>query len=103
VPLTAGFIGKWYLILAALEQGWWWVAAIVLGTSLIAVMYVWRIVEAAWFRELPERHGGIGEAPLSLLLPLWLLVAANFWFGIDTRLTAGVAARAAEMLLGVGP
>jgi multicomponent Na+:H+ antiporter subunit D len=23
VPLTVGFISKWYLVLAALEQGWW--------------------------------------------------------------------------------
>jgi multicomponent Na+:H+ antiporter subunit D len=61
VPLTAGFIGKWYLIVAALEQGWWWVAAIVLGTSLIAVMYVWRIVEAAWFRGLGRRPVRGGE------------------------------------------
>ena len=46
VPLTSGFISKWYLILAALEQDWWWLALIVLGTSLIAVMYIWKVVEA---------------------------------------------------------
>lgn len=103
VPLTAGFISKWYLIVAALEQGWWWLAVIVLVTSLIAVMYIWRVVEAAWFRELPEKHRALGEAPLTLLVPLWILVGANLWFGVDTRVTAGIAARAAELLLGGGP
>jgi multicomponent Na+:H+ antiporter subunit D len=103
VPLTAGFISKWYLILAALEQGWWWLAVIVLATSLIAVMYVWRLVEAAWFRDLPEHRQNVEEAPLALLVPLWVLVAANLWFGVDTRFSAGVAARAAEALLGAGP
>ena len=103
IPLTAGFISKWYLILAALEQGWWWLALIVLGTSLIAVMYIWKVVEAAWFRELPERHANVSEAPLSLLVPVWLLTAANFWFGIDTRWSAAIASRAAEMLLGGAP
>jgi multicomponent Na+:H+ antiporter subunit D len=103
VPLTAGFISKWYLVIAALEQGWWWLAAIVLATSLIAVMYVWKMVEAAWFRELPPAHADVREAPLALLIPVWVLTAANFWFGIDTRLSAGIAARAAEMLLGAGP
>ncbi|HUF71865.1 MAG TPA: monovalent cation/H+ antiporter subunit D family protein [Gammaproteobacteria bacterium] len=103
VPLTAGFISKWYLVIAALEQGWWWLAAIVLATSLIAVMYVWKIVEAAWFRELPPAHADVREAPLALLVPVWVLTAANLWFGIDTRLSAGIAARAAEMLLGAGP
>jgi len=103
VPLTAGFISKWYLIVAALELGWWWLAAIVLLTSLIAVMYVWRIVEAAWFRDPPAHRQDVKEAPLALLVPLWVLVAANLWFGVDTRFSAGIAARAAEALLGAGP
>jgi multicomponent Na+:H+ antiporter subunit D len=103
VPLTAGFISKWYLILAALEHGWWWLAVILLLTSLIAVAYVWRLVEAAWFRDLPERNAQVREAPLGMLIPLWVLVAANIWFGLDTRFSAGVAARAAEALLGGGP
>ncbi len=103
VPLTAGFISKWYLIVAALELGWWWLALAVLAASLIAVMYVWKVIEAAWFRELPESHSDIGEAPLSLLIPTWLLVAANIWFGIDTRVSAGLAEKAAALLLGVAP
>jgi multicomponent Na+:H+ antiporter subunit D len=103
VPPTAGFISKWYLVTAAIGQGWWWLAAIVLATSLIAVMYVWKIVEAAWFRELPAAHADLREAPAVLLVPVWILTGANLWFGIDTRFSAGIAARAAEMLLGGGP
>jgi multicomponent Na+:H+ antiporter subunit D len=103
IPLTAGFISKWYLVVAALEQGYWWLALAVLATSLIAVMYVWKVIEAAWFRPLPEQHAGVREAPLSLLLPTWMLLGANVWFGIDTRLPVGVAARAAGALLGAAP
>lgn len=103
VPLTAGFISKWYLIVAALELGWWWLALALLLTSLIAVMYVWKLVEAAWFRELPAANSGVREAPLSLLVPTWILVGANVWFGIDTRYSAGLAIRAAEWLLGAAP
>ncbi len=103
VPLTAGFISKWYLIVAALEQGWWWLALALLLTSLIAVMYVWKVVEAGWFRELPAANSNVQEAPLSLLVPTWVLVTANLWFGIDTRYSAGLAARAAEWLLGSAP
>lgn len=103
VPLTAGFISKWYLIVAALEQGWWWLALALLLTSLIAVMYVWKVVEAAWFRELPAANSNVQEAPLSLLVPTWVLVTANLWFGIDTRYSVGLAARAAEWLLGSAP
>jgi hypothetical protein len=35
-----------------------------------------------------------------MLLPTWLLVLANIWFGIDTRLSAGTALEAAARLLG---
>ena len=37
VPPSAGFVSKWHLLLAALELGWWPVAALVLAGSLLAV------------------------------------------------------------------
>ena len=101
VPFTVGFISKWYLIQAALEQGLWPVAVVVLAGSLLAVVYVWKVVEVAYFRDV-DPDAGITEAPLSLLIPTWTLVLANFWFGIDASGTTGVAKRAAELLLGVG-
>ncbi|MDX1570644.1 MAG: monovalent cation/H+ antiporter subunit D family protein [Xanthomonadales bacterium] len=103
LPATVGFISKWYLILAALEKGWWPVAVLVLIGSLIAVVYIWRVVEVAWFRERPAGARPVSEAPLVLLLPTWTLVLANIWFGLDTRYTVGVATRAAELLMGAGP
>ena len=105
VPLTVGFISKWYLILGALERGWWPVAVLVLITSLRAVVYVWRVVEVAYFRSFPDDRDpdSVTEAPLSLLVPMWALVALNVYFGVDASLTSGVARRAAEVLFaGVG-
>ena len=101
VPLTVGFISKWYLIQAALEQGLWPVAVVVLVGSLLAVVYVWKVVEVAYFRDL-DADVDIREAPLSMLIATWVLVLAKFWFGIDASATPGVARRAAEVLLGVG-
>jgi multicomponent Na+:H+ antiporter subunit D len=101
VPLTVGFISKWYLVLAALEQGRWILVAAVVASSLLAVAYVWRIVEVAYFQG-PAR-ADIKEAPWSLLAPTWILVLANFWLGIDTRATVGMAEQAARALLGAGP
>lgn len=101
VPGTAGFVSKWYLVLAALENGQWWLAMAIVASSLLAVIYVWRFVEIAYFRapraDLPPRR----EAPLSLLIPAWLLLAAVVYFGLDTSLTVGSAAAAAGQLLGV--
>jgi multicomponent Na+:H+ antiporter subunit D len=100
VPLTVGFISKWYLVQAALEQGLWPVAVVVLLGSLLAAVYVWKVVEVAYFRPVPEGRT-VSEAPMSLLIPTWILVLANLYFGIDAKLTSGVAIKAAEMLLGV--
>ena len=104
VPLTVGFISKWYLIQGALERGWWPVAALVLLTSLMAVVYIWKVVEVAYFEEFPgDDDHPIGEAPLGLLVPTWVLVVASFYFGIDASFTTGAAGAAARTLLGMGP
>jgi multicomponent Na+:H+ antiporter subunit D len=102
VPLTVGFISKWYLVQAALEQGMWPIAVVVLVGSLMAVAYVWKVVEVAYFHPGPEHGEDIREAPWSLLVPTWVLVAANLYFGIHATLTSGIAVRAAELLMGIG-
>lgn len=99
VPGTAGFISKWYLVLAAMEKGQWWLVGAILASSLLAVAYVWRFVEVAYFREPPIHHKAVGEAPLRLLLPAALLIAATLWLGFDTSFTVGSALDAAEQLL----
>jgi multicomponent Na+:H+ antiporter subunit D len=99
VPLTAGFVSKWYLVRAALERDSWPIAAMILASSLLAVIYVWRVVEAAYFERAPSGRGEVREAPLSMLVPIWVLAAATIWFGIDTELTVGLAERAAASLL----
>ena len=102
IPGTAGFVSKLYLIRAALEAGVWPVAALILLSSLLALVYVWRVVEVAYFRPAPK---GVEkrEAPLSMLIPTWVLIGASVVFGIWTSASAGVAARAAETLLGIAP
>lgn len=99
IPLTAGFVSKWYLILAAVERGWWPLVVVVIAGSLLAIIYVWRVVEMAYLRPPPEKLS-VTEAPLSLLLPTWLLAGANVYFGIDTRFSVGMARQAAALLTG---
>ncbi|MCB1933911.1 MAG: monovalent cation/H+ antiporter subunit D family protein [Candidatus Accumulibacter sp.] len=103
VPGTAGFVSKWYLILAALEKGQWWLVFLIVLSSLLAVAYVWRFVEVAYFHAPRADLAGAREAPLALALPAWTLVAATLWFGVDTSLTVGSASRAAGQLLGIAP
>jgi multicomponent Na+:H+ antiporter subunit D len=103
VPGTAGFISKWYLVLGAIEAGLWWLAGLVVLTSLIAVAYVWRFVEAAYLSEPAAGAADAHEAPASMLVLAWLMVAACIWFGFDTSFTVEGARRAAALMLGGAP
>ena len=98
VPGTAGFVSKWYIVLAALEQQNWIVVAVILFGSLLAVVYVGKIVEALYFKPATNSNLTVKEAPFLLLAPTWILVFANIYFGLDTDLTVGVAGRAAQAL-----
>ncbi|MEA3466247.1 MAG: monovalent cation/H+ antiporter subunit D family protein [Thermodesulfobacteriota bacterium] len=100
VPLTAGFISKWYLIKAALEIGWWDIVILILLGSLLAVIYIWRVVETAYFNPAQEIEQETGEAPLSLMIPMWILVIANIYFGIDSSIPLNLAHQAAKILMG---
>jgi multicomponent Na+:H+ antiporter subunit D len=102
VPGTVGFVSKWYLVQGALEAGQWPVAALILASSLLAVVYVWRVVEVAYFDAPPAGRDEVREAPVSMLLALAILGAATIYFGIDSGLTAGLAERAAAALLAGG-
>lgn len=98
-PGTAGFISKWYLGLAAIEQGQWWLVALIVIASLVTMLYVGRVVEVAYFREPTESVAALKEAPAGLLVPAYVLVGAAIYFGLDTSLSVGLAQHAASLLL----
>ncbi len=105
VPGTAGFISKWYLVLAAIEQQHWLIVGVILIGSLLAVIYVWKLIEVLYFQPVNEtgqntsRQASVKEAPLMLLIPMWVLVFANVYFGFNTELTVGTAEQAVKLLI----
>ncbi len=102
VPLTAGFVSKWYLVVGAIEADHIALAGVVLAGSLLALVYVWRVIETAYFKPAPESAAGVTEAPASLVLAAWILVGASLYFGIDSSTTSFLANEGAKALLG-GP
>jgi multicomponent Na+:H+ antiporter subunit D len=102
VPGTAGFVSKWYLIVGALDRGLWWVAAVVVAASLIAVAYVWRVVEAAYLRPAGAGGAALGEAPAGMLAAALAMAVLCVYFGIETSFSIGGAREAAALLLGGG-
>lgn len=101
VPMTAGFISKWLLLTAALEHHWWAVAVLMLASSLLAVVYVWRVVELLYFSEPSEAAKNAKEAPAVMLIPTYVVIAGTVVFGCWTVYSAGLAKIAATALLTV--
>ena len=98
VPGTAGFISKWILVQAALEKGWWLLAVLIVLSSLLAVIYVWRVIETLYLTA-PAEGAARREAPLPMLIPLWAMALACIYFGFDATLTVGASSTAAETLM----
>lgn len=101
VPPTAGFVSKWALVTALVEQSQWLVLGALLGGSLLAVFYVGRVVEIAWFREPPEGAEPARPAA-SMVAAVWFLTLLSVYFGIDPTLPDRLADAAASALLGRG-
>ncbi|MDE2851410.1 MAG: monovalent cation/H+ antiporter subunit D family protein [Acidobacteriota bacterium] len=104
VPGTVGFVSKWYLVSGVLERGWTAAAVLILLSSLLALVYVGKVVEAVYFRKPAETQpiDHVREAPLGMLAPAWVLAVAAVFFGLTTNWTYGVAREAAELLLAGG-
>lgn len=101
VPGTSGFISKWLLVTAALELGYGWLAFAVLLSSLLAVVYVWKVVEVVYFQ--PAKTTGTSAEPPSILIPAWTLTAATLFFGFFPGFPLELCQLASQGLLGGAP
>lgn len=51
IPPTAGFVGKYYLFLAAIGAGYAWLAVIAVLMSAVSMFYYFRLIVAMYLRE----------------------------------------------------
>lgn len=58
IPPTAGFIGKFYLFLAAVQAGLAWLAVVAVLFAAVSAFYYLRVVMVMYMRE-PETVGGL--------------------------------------------
>jgi multicomponent Na+:H+ antiporter subunit D len=101
VPMTAGFVSKWMLLTATMEKGNWAIAILMLISSLLAVIYVWKVVEAIYFAEPSGKAKAAKEAPLVMLVPMYVVIIGTIVFGCWTVYSAELAQLAASDLLNV--
>ena len=67
-------------------------------SSLIAVGYVWRVVECAYLRA-PAARAAAGEAPPAMIAAGGAMALLCVYFGFETGFSVGSAADAAALLL----
>jgi multicomponent Na+:H+ antiporter subunit D len=101
VPLTVGFVSKWYLAVGAMEAGMWYVVPVILASSLLTAVYFWRIIESIYFGK-PETAAPSAEAPAGMLIPTLTMAGLCIVFGVAAPVSLSIAKQAAVMLLGGG-
>jgi NADH-quinone oxidoreductase subunit N len=80
LPPTAGFIGKWYIFSAAVQEGHYWLAIVGVLTSVISVFFYLRIVVMMYMTEgadVVRPH-----VPATAVVGLLLATAAVFYLGL---------------------
>jgi len=89
IPPTCGFFSKWYLILGAIDASRWVFVAVLLISSLINVILFFRVIEHAYLEPDGEHASGDSElviareeAPLSMLIPIFIAGAGIMVFGV---------------------
>ena len=101
VPLTAGFQSKLQLGFALFDQGLWWAVGLVVFSSFLAVIYMGRVLEAVFFQPPVNPRKARKEAPVLMLVPLWILALANIFFGIAADFPFQLARSAAAAAFGL--
>ena len=100
VPATAGFVSKWALLTALMQAEHWMLAGVMLISSLLAVGYVWRLVEVIYFKPANEDNASATEAPFVMVLMTWTLAAMSILLGLQGGEVLRFCTTAATRLLG---
>ena len=79
-PPLAGFFAKYYIFLATIQEGYYWLAIIGVLTSVVSVFFYLRIVVMMYMTEGPEIYRP--RVPAAATVALLLATAAVFYLGV---------------------
>ena len=99
VPGTAGFISKWNLAVGSVEAGSPLIVFLIVASSILAVLYIGRVIEVAYFRPVSADCADARDPGLSMMIPIAFMTCAGIYFGIDPTYGSAIAQQAAEGLL----
>lgn len=81
LPPSAGFVGKWMLLQAAMAEGQWLWAVVVIAGGLLTAAYVFRVVGFAFSESSPEERAA-QEVPRTMQLTALLLALGAVLLGL---------------------
>lgn len=83
IPLTSGFVSKWYLALGAVERGSLLALSVLLVSSLLGMAYLGQILYKAYFESEEESlaHEKVREIPW-IVAPLAISAAGSLFLGL---------------------
>jgi NADH-quinone oxidoreductase subunit N len=84
IPLTAGFLGKFYVVAAGAASATWLLLLVLVTTSAIGIYYYLRIIVALYATETPAIHAEHVEPRMHATsrVVLTVLTGVLFWLGI---------------------
>ncbi|MCI0529023.1 MAG: NADH-quinone oxidoreductase subunit N [Nitrospira sp.] len=80
IPPTAGFVGKFYIFMAAVESGLAWLAVVGVLFSAVSAYYYLRIVMLMYMKE-PETQTRFTVSP-AVMVALWVATLAILGLGV---------------------
>jgi NADH-quinone oxidoreductase subunit N len=98
IPVTAGFVGKFYLFNAAVAAGWVWLAIVGVLMSVVSAYYYLRVVVAMYMSEPVAEDRWAPVSPASAFA-LGLTAALALLLGVWPAPLLAVARLAARSLL----
>ncbi len=97
IPLTAGFVGKYYVLAAGIGNGLWWLVIILIINSALGVYYYLRIIVEMFSSSEEDKQRTAVPVKVSLAtgFVLALLTIALIWLGVyPTGIIAAIKASA---------
>ncbi len=86
MPPSAGFITKWYLIQAVLEAKQYQFAIVIFLSTLLMIVYFWRLIEIIYVRVTPGHSQSaalsVAEIPSGMLVPCLVFGLLTFAIGL---------------------
>jgi NADH:ubiquinone oxidoreductase subunit 2 (subunit N) len=99
IPLTGGFIGKFYVFGAAVQHQYFWLVGIATINAGIAAFYYLNVVRAMFFGGQSAEKPAAFSVSLPLQLGLVICVLATIWIGVYPPNVIGWADTASRQLL----